>query len=81
MVPPKVPPAPLTVILLDDDDALRQALATASRKSTYNPGIGAFETATTQEIVTRRYRLDEIDEALQASAEKRDLSGVLLPNR
>ncbi len=26
MVPPKVPPAPLTVILLDDDDALRQAL-------------------------------------------------------
>jgi Zn-dependent alcohol dehydrogenase len=34
-----------------------------------------------EEIVTRRYTLDEIDEALQASAEKRDLSGVLLPNR
>ncbi|BAB54404.1 hypothetical protein [Mesorhizobium japonicum] len=35
------------------DDALRQALATASRKGTYNPGIGAFETATTQEIVAQ----------------------------
>ncbi|MHC2797196.1 hypothetical protein ACVINZ_006208 [Mesorhizobium jarvisii] len=35
------------------DDALRQALATASRKGTYNLGIGAFETATTQEIVAQ----------------------------
>lgn len=33
------------------DDALRQALATASRKGTYSPAIGAFETASTQEIM------------------------------
>ncbi|TPK42317.1 MULTISPECIES: hypothetical protein [unclassified Mesorhizobium] len=33
------------------DDALRQALATVSRARTYNPGIGAFETASTQEII------------------------------
>lgn len=33
------------------DDALRQALATSSRKRSFNPGVGAFETATTQEIV------------------------------
>ena len=31
-------------------------------------------------IVTSRYSLDEIDDALQASAEKRDLSGVIVPN-
>ena len=31
-------------------------------------------------IITRRYPLDEIDEALHASAEKRDLSGVIVPN-
>ncbi|MBZ9719092.1 hypothetical protein LB519_14685 [Mesorhizobium sp. AD1-1] len=35
------------------DDALRQALTTtASRRRSYNLGIGAFETATTQEIIT-----------------------------
>ncbi|MER8999998.1 hypothetical protein NKH58_19430 [Mesorhizobium australicum] len=33
------------------DDALREALKTASLRQTYNPGIGAFETATTQEIM------------------------------
>lgn len=31
-------------------------------------------------IVTSRYALDEINDALAASAEKRDLSGVILPN-
>ena len=31
-------------------------------------------------IVTRRYKLDEIDDALQASVDKRDLSGVIVPN-
>ena len=31
-------------------------------------------------IVTRRYTLDEINDALDASAEKRDLSGVIVPN-
>jgi len=31
-------------------------------------------------IVTSRYSLDEIDDALNASAEKRDLSGVIVPN-
>ena len=31
-------------------------------------------------IITRRYGLDEINEALAASAEKRDLSGVIVPN-
>jgi S-(hydroxymethyl)glutathione dehydrogenase/alcohol dehydrogenase len=31
-------------------------------------------------IVTKRYSLDEINEALEASAEKRDLSGVIVPN-
>ncbi len=30
-------------------------------------------------IITRRYPLSEINEALQASAEKRDLSGVIVP--
>jgi S-(hydroxymethyl)glutathione dehydrogenase/alcohol dehydrogenase len=34
---------------------------------------------TPEPIVTRRYRLDEIDDALHASAEKRDLSGVIVP--
>ena len=28
-----------------------------------------------------RYSLDEINDALHASAEKRDLSGVIVPNR
>ncbi len=32
-------------------------------------------------IITKRYSLDQINEALHASAEKRDLSGVLVPNR
>ena len=31
-------------------------------------------------IITNRYPLDEIDDALHASAEKRDLSGVIVPN-
>ena len=31
-------------------------------------------------IITSRYSLDQIDEALHASADKRDLSGVILPN-
>ena len=31
-------------------------------------------------IVTKRYTLDEINDALEASAEKRDLSGVIVPN-
>jgi S-(hydroxymethyl)glutathione dehydrogenase/alcohol dehydrogenase len=35
---------------------------------------------TPEPIITRRYRLDEIDEALDASAEKRDLSGVIVPS-
>jgi S-(hydroxymethyl)glutathione dehydrogenase/alcohol dehydrogenase len=35
---------------------------------------------TPEPIITRRYRLDEIDEALHASAEKRDLSGVIVPS-
>lgn len=33
-----------------------------------------------KEIVTRIYTLDEINEALHASDEKRDLSGVIVPN-
>ncbi len=32
-------------------------------------------------IITRRYSLDEVNDALHASAEKRDLSGVIVPNR
>jgi S-(hydroxymethyl)glutathione dehydrogenase/alcohol dehydrogenase len=32
-----------------------------------------------EQIVTSRYSLDQIDEALAASAEKRDLSGVIVP--
>ena len=35
---------------------------------------------TPEPIITRRYRLDEINEALHASAEKRDLSGVIVPS-
>jgi S-(hydroxymethyl)glutathione dehydrogenase/alcohol dehydrogenase len=35
---------------------------------------------TPEPIITRRYRLDEINEALHASADKRDLSGVIVPN-
>ncbi len=35
---------------------------------------------TAEPIITRRYALDEINEALHASAEKRDLSGVIVPN-
>jgi S-(hydroxymethyl)glutathione dehydrogenase/alcohol dehydrogenase len=35
---------------------------------------------TPEPIITRRYRLDEIDDALHASAEKRDLSGVIVPS-
>ena len=35
---------------------------------------------TAEPIVTSRYTLDEINDALHASAEKRDLSGVILPN-
>ena len=31
-------------------------------------------------IITTRYPLDEINEALAASAEKRDLTGVIVPN-
>lgn len=34
---------------------------------------------TAEPIVTRRYTLDEINDALHASAEKRDLSGVIVP--
>jgi S-(hydroxymethyl)glutathione dehydrogenase/alcohol dehydrogenase len=30
-------------------------------------------------IITSRYPLDRIDDALPASAEKRDLSGVIVP--
>jgi S-(hydroxymethyl)glutathione dehydrogenase / alcohol dehydrogenase len=33
-----------------------------------------------EQIVTSRYTLDQIDDALQASVEKRDLSGVIVPN-
>jgi S-(hydroxymethyl)glutathione dehydrogenase/alcohol dehydrogenase len=33
-----------------------------------------------EKIVTSRYSLDQINDALHASAEKRDLSGVLVPN-
>ncbi len=36
---------------------------------------------TAEPIITRRYRLDEINDALHASAEMRDLSGVIVPNR
>jgi S-(hydroxymethyl)glutathione dehydrogenase/alcohol dehydrogenase len=36
---------------------------------------------TAEPIITRRYTLDEINDALHASAEKRDLSGVIVPNR
>jgi S-(hydroxymethyl)glutathione dehydrogenase/alcohol dehydrogenase len=35
---------------------------------------------TAEPIITRRYSLDEINDALHASAEKRDLSGVIVPN-
>jgi Zn-dependent alcohol dehydrogenase len=35
---------------------------------------------TAEPIVTRRYSLDEINDALHASAEKRDLSGVIVPS-
>jgi S-(hydroxymethyl)glutathione dehydrogenase/alcohol dehydrogenase len=35
---------------------------------------------TAEPIITSRYSLDEINEALHASAEKRDLSGVIVPN-
>jgi S-(hydroxymethyl)glutathione dehydrogenase/alcohol dehydrogenase len=35
---------------------------------------------TAEPIVTGRYSLDEINDALHASAEKRDLSGVIVPN-
>jgi S-(hydroxymethyl)glutathione dehydrogenase/alcohol dehydrogenase len=35
---------------------------------------------TPEPIITRRYSLDEINDALHASAEKRDLSGVIVPN-
>lgn len=35
---------------------------------------------TPEPIITRRYTLDEINDALQASAEKRDLSGVIVPS-
>lgn len=34
---------------------------------------------TAEPIITRRYSLDEVNEALHASAEKRDLSGVIVP--
>jgi S-(hydroxymethyl)glutathione dehydrogenase/alcohol dehydrogenase len=34
---------------------------------------------TAEPIITRRYALDEINDALHASAEKRDLSGVIVP--
>jgi S-(hydroxymethyl)glutathione dehydrogenase/alcohol dehydrogenase len=35
---------------------------------------------TPEPIITRRYALDEINEALSASADKRDLSGVIVPH-
>ena len=35
---------------------------------------------TAEPIITRRYALDEINDALAASSEKRDLSGVIVPN-
>jgi S-(hydroxymethyl)glutathione dehydrogenase/alcohol dehydrogenase len=35
---------------------------------------------TAEPIITRRYSLDEINDALRASAEKHDLSGVIVPN-
>jgi S-(hydroxymethyl)glutathione dehydrogenase/alcohol dehydrogenase len=35
---------------------------------------------TPEPIITRRYRLEEINEALDGSAEKRDLSGVIVPS-
>ena len=35
---------------------------------------------TAEPIITRRYTLDEINDALHASAEMRDLSGVIVPN-
>jgi hypothetical protein len=31
-------------------------------------------------IITSTYTLDQINDALDASAEKRDLSGVIVPN-
>jgi S-(hydroxymethyl)glutathione dehydrogenase/alcohol dehydrogenase len=31
-------------------------------------------------IITARYGLDQINDALAASAEKRDLTGVIVPN-
>ena len=44
--------------------------------------IGMMEDGLLQpeQIVTSRYSLDQIDDALHASAEKRDLSGVIVPN-
>ena len=36
---------------------------------------------TAEPIITRIYSLDEINDALHASDEKRDLSGVIVPNR
>jgi S-(hydroxymethyl)glutathione dehydrogenase/alcohol dehydrogenase len=35
---------------------------------------------TAEPIITSRYSLDEINDALHASADKRDLSGVIVPN-
>ena len=35
---------------------------------------------TPEPIITNTYRLDEINDALQASADKRDLSGVIVPS-
>jgi S-(hydroxymethyl)glutathione dehydrogenase/alcohol dehydrogenase len=35
---------------------------------------------TAEPIVTSRYPLDGINEALQASIDKRDLSGVIVPS-
>jgi S-(hydroxymethyl)glutathione dehydrogenase/alcohol dehydrogenase len=36
---------------------------------------------TPEPIITNRYSLDQINDALHASADKRDLSGVIVPNR
>ena len=35
---------------------------------------------TPEPIITREYQLDEINDALEASMDKRDLSGVIVPN-
>ena len=35
---------------------------------------------TAEPIITSRYTLDQINDALHASAEKHDLSGVIVPN-